>query len=536
MVSSSATARSAWNRSSAAPDGLVSARVAWQRARSSSVVAGFGHRLVAPIGDGGVAVLPRSDRGRQQQSAHARRSRCARRPGRRARIVRALAVSPSRNRYSAASTVRRSSASSRRRVYGSRRVRRARPRRRCCRGGARARPRRRGRRRPGRIARASPAPRGGHAPPDHSPTRRAVDVVGDDRPAARSAYGIDAINGWVKWTRSPSKLEKSGPTTSVRARVAASGSSAAAAVDGRDRRSGHAPRRQEQLAGRFGQPGQPVGDQQPEIGRNGQRLADRRLPPSPLQGSRHLQAEHRVAAGGLVQPGQRRTGHALTDLRVRRCAAERRSLTGPTTIRWPAGPDRRPRRVERGRPCGTRRSAGSARPPGVAARTTGRFANSYPATGRRPPRAGAVRTGPAGAARRARPPRRPDGRARGRTRRTTAARPTVPAAGPRAARPGPRDRALEQITQPGERPGWRRTRCTGRPAPRRRRLGPAARPRPRSPSCRYPATPSNTSAAGPSAMSMTNCRATASSPSRPTIDADGTRICYPCRSAGERDR
>jgi hypothetical protein len=35
MVSSSSTAASAWNRSTAAPDGLVSTNVAWQRARSS---------------------------------------------------------------------------------------------------------------------------------------------------------------------------------------------------------------------------------------------------------------------------------------------------------------------------------------------------------------------------------------------------------------------------------------------------------------------------------------------------------------------
>ena len=107
MVSSSSTAASAWNRSTAAPEGLVSAKVAWLRASSSlsspASASACSHQratVASPL---------------SQDAIDAASSRASTRAGpggvastAPASSSRAAAGSPSRKRYRAASTVRRS--------------------------------------------------------------------------------------------------------------------------------------------------------------------------------------------------------------------------------------------------------------------------------------------------------------------------------------------------------------------------------------------------------------------------------------------
>ena len=64
-------------------------------------------------------------------------------------------------------------------------------------------------------------------------------------------------------------------------------------------------RQQQRLACLRCEPAQPLGDQDPEVGRDREGIGRRGLGASALQRPGHLQAHHRVPASGAVQPGER---------------------------------------------------------------------------------------------------------------------------------------------------------------------------------------------------------------------------------------
>ena len=225
-VSSNSTAASAWNRSTAAPEGLVSAKVAWLRASSSlsspASASACSHQratVASPL---------------SQDAIDAASSRASTRAGpggvastASARSSRAAAGSPSRKRYRAASTVRRSRSGSLVAVRLSA----------SCASSAAASmlPRRRARR--AAESRAAATADDGPTEPSaacRARSSRSVTVLANRSCSARraaglrSAYGIDAISGCVKRTRSTSASRMPAATASSRHRAAAAASPTAA--------------------------------------------------------------------------------------------------------------------------------------------------------------------------------------------------------------------------------------------------------------------------------------------------------------------
>jgi hypothetical protein len=228
MVSSSSTAASAWNRSAAAPEGLVSANVAWLRASSSlsspASASACSHQratVASPLSQDAIdaassSASTRAGPGGVASTAPASSSRAA-------------AGSPRRKRYRAASTVRRSRSGSLVSVrlsasWASSAAASMLPRRRAC-----------------RVAESRAAATAGDGSREPSAACRArssgsVTILASRSCSARraarlsSAYGIDAISGCVKRTRSPSTSTTPAVTASARHRTAAAASPTAAAT------------------------------------------------------------------------------------------------------------------------------------------------------------------------------------------------------------------------------------------------------------------------------------------------------------------
>ena len=310
MASSRSTARSAWNRSDsgAGRAGLGEGGVAARQ--QQRVVAGLGHRLLAPARR---RSRRRSPRRRSSPRSSSPRTRA--RPGRRgveaaSSSVRARAGSPSRNRYSAASTVRRSRSS----------------------GVVRRRP---AQRQLGELGRGVDAAAAAGVP------GRGVEGGGDDgRRLGRAQRGVPGALLRIGHRRGqpPCSARRAvGRQVRVRdrrdqrvgepdaltvdleepGRDGFGQARAAAAAVRRPRRSprrpsaGPAPRSAAAARGSLGQAAQPLGDQQPESAGTGSGSPTAGSAPAPLQGPRHLQAHHRVAAGRPVQPGEGRPGQRL---------------------------------------------------------------------------------------------------------------------------------------------------------------------------------------------------------------------------------
>ena len=328
------------------------------------VVSRFGHRLSAPPGDGGVPLFPGRDRGRQQQSGHPPRSRSRRveagtenrpRPGGLAQQKQIL-----RGVHGASQQgIQVVDGCSAHGQFGElgRGVDAAAPARIPGRGveGVGDRGQARGRAQRGMAGVLfGITDHCGESLMQPAPRRRDEVRVGDRRD--QRVGEVDALTV---------ELDKSGPNDlgeGQRTNLVVRGGRR----DGRDRRSGQCTGGQEQLAGRFGQPAQPVGDQ---------RSADRaeraavRPPPAPALAAAGLAPSPGRSSGCRRWPGAAgSTSDGTTAARParRRCAEERRRSADRRPSARPAAPGRRPRPGRRaGRPCGGRRATGSAHPPGA---------------------------------------------------------------------------------------------------------------------------------------------------------------------------